>query len=317
MEPDLKTLMVVNPNSANGATRRRFRKLQSVVLDTFKKVKIDFTRAPGHATDLVREALIQGFERIVAVGGDGTNNEVVNGFYDGMNPINPNAQLGLLSSGTGGDLRRFLGTGKLSQDGLIALSTSDAKPIDLGMASFIDHQGERIRRLFINVTSFGLSGRVVRKVNCSTKLLGGRLSFVLGSLKALIGYHSQQVHLRVLTNDHALKLDESMSITNVVLANGQYFGGGMWVAPTAKLDDGLFDLIIIGSMKKPKLMLKIPTIYKGKHIFLPEVRCFKGTHIEAESKEQVLIDMDGEQVGRLPMMLDILPRSLQLIIPSS
>lgn len=308
--------MVVNPTSAHGATLSRWKKLLPLATEILGPLESRCTQYPGHATRIVRQALRSGINRVIAVGGDGTNNEVVNGFFDDLQPINPHAEFGILPSGTGGDLRRTLGIEKLSRSALSALASSRIIEADIGLARFVDPEGRTTHRVFINVLSFGLSGLVVDRVNRSSKILGGTLSFVLGSLKAIIRSRSTLLKLKILDARDDVIFDSSVQAYTAAICNGQFFGGGMQVAPNANIDDGLFDLTIIGKMSKARLCIKIPTIYSGSHVKLPEVSLFKGFHIEADSDNPVLVEMDGELVGRLPVSVKLAPRSIRLRVPS-
>jgi diacylglycerol kinase family enzyme len=131
----------------------------------------------------------------------------------------------------------------------------------------------------------------------------------------MFAYKNKLVHLKVSSGSDAV-LDESMRVNNVAVANGQYFGGGMWVAPQARMDDGLFDVIILGDLTKSDVVFKGSRIYKGTHLALDKVKMFRGNRVEAACDEEVLIDMDGEQPGRLPITLDVLPQAIRLIAPA-
>ena len=310
----MKTLVVVNPNSANGSTGRKWPQIREQLMESIGSFEEKFTTATGHATDLVREGLNAGAQRIVSVGGDGTNNEVVNGFYDGTKPLNPQAVLGFVPRGTGGDLRKTLGIGKELSSCLPVLAQGNVMPADLGAVEFDDHQGRRVRRLFVNITSFGIGGLVDKKVNESTKALGGKTSFFIGTVKAMFAYKNKLVNLKV-TSGADVVLDEAVRVNNVAVANGQYFGGGMWVAPQAKMDDGLFDVIILGDLTRRDLIFKGSKVYKGTHLAEKKIRMLRGTHVEGTCDEEVLIDMDGEQPGRLPITLDVLPQAIRFIAP--
>jgi YegS/Rv2252/BmrU family lipid kinase len=311
----MKTVVVVNPNSANGSTARKWPQIREALMESIGSFEEKFTTATGHATDLVREGLTGGAQRIVCVGGDGTNNEVVNGFYDGTKPLSPEAVLGFVPRGTGGDLRKTLGIGKELSSCLPVLARGHVMPADLGAVEFEDHQGQSVRRLFVNITSFGIGGLVDKKVNESSKALGGKTSFFIGTLKAMFAYKNKLVHLKISSGDEVV-IDESMRVNNVAVANGQYFGGGMWVAPQAKMDDGLFDIVILGNLTRSEMIFKASRIYKGTHLGLDKVKMFRGSRVEAACEEEVLIDMDGEQPGRLPITLQILPKAIRLIAPA-
>jgi len=311
----LKTLVIVNPNSANGRTGKEWPDIRAALLDSIGKFDQAATTGQGHATELVRNGLRNGTERIISIGGDGTNNEVVNGFFEGLTPVNPRACLGFVPRGTGGDLRKTLGIGRDSASWQAVLTAGKTRPADLGLCEYIDQAGKPARRLFVNITSFGIGGLVDAKVNQSTKAFGGKASFMIGMLRALAVYRNREIRLTIKNEDGSIVMDESMRINNVAVANGQYFGGGMWVAPKAEIDDGLFDVIIMGDLSKLDTIFKAGRIYKGKHLELPEVSSYRGSQVEATSNDEVLIDMDGEQPGRLPISLKVLPGAIRLIAP--
>jgi len=311
----LKTLVIVNPNSANGRTGREWLDIRAALFDSIGKFDEAATTGQGHATELVRKGLGDGAERIISIGGDGTNNEVVNGFFDGDQPVNPEACLGFVPRGTGGDLRKTLGIGRDPANWKAVLSAAKTRAVDLGLCEYVDHTGKQARRLFVNITSFGIGGLVDAKVNQSTKVFGGRVSFMIGMLRALAIYRNQPIQLTVKNDDGSIVMDESMLINNVAVANGQYFGGGMWIAPRAEIDDGLFDVVILGDLSKAGMLLKSGSLYKGTHLATPKVRSCRGSLVEATSDSEVLIDMDGEQPGRLPISLKVLPGVIKLIVP--
>jgi YegS/Rv2252/BmrU family lipid kinase len=312
----LKTLVVVNPHSANGRTGKQWPVIRAALLDALGSFEEGFTTSTGHATDLVRERLTRdGIQRVISVGGDGTNNEVVNGFFDGIEPINKDACLGFVPRGTGGDLRKTLGIGKEFTSWRSVLSAGRTQSCDVGSVEYTAHDGSPAKRLFINITSFGIGGLVDAKVNESTKALGGKASFLIGTIKALAIYRNRHIHLTVKEPDGSVVLDDDMTVNNVAVANGQYFGGGMWVAPEAAISDGLFDVVVLGDMSTFDMVFKASRIYKGTHLGLPEVISARGSRVEATSDEEVLIDMDGEQPGRLPITLEVLPGAINLIVP--
>ena len=306
----MKTLLTVNPHSANGSTGRDWPKIREGLIQNIGEFDEAFTRAPDDATQIVRAALQSGTERIICVGGDGTSNEVVNGFFSRGQPINPEACLGLVPRGTGGDFRKTFGIGKQPDEYLPVLAAGKTQKVDVGHTRFVNAEGQTQERMFVNITSFGIGGLVDLLVNRTTKALGGKASFFMGTARAIIRYRNQTIRLKV--DDH---FDEEIRINNVAVANGQYHGGGMWVAPKAEIDDGLFDVVIIGDLSKWQFITKGTRIYKGTHLDLEKVSVLRGKRIEATSDEKVLIDMDGEQPGRLPITLEVLPKTIKLIVP--
>jgi len=264
------------------------------------------------AARLTAEALKDGAEQIIAVGGDGTINEVVNGFFEDGRLINSEAVLGLLPSGTGGDFRRTFGIPP-DVDGQIARLASGApRPIDLGRLSFKDDEGKDCVRYFDNIASFGLSGLADRAVNGLTvgKKFGGKLAFKWGTFKAMMKYRNQPVRIQVDdTFDHVA------NVSTAAVCNGQYFGGSMRMAPDAVPDDGLFDVVIWADAGALQLLLRSNEIYRGMHVNREDVTVLRGRRViatPAEGAGEVLLDVDGEAPGRLPATFEILPKVIRL-----
>ena len=182
----MKTYLVVNPKSGNGDTGRRWAEIQARLVRALGEVSYGFTEGPMHACELARRALHQGYDTIVAVGGDGTINETVNGFFEAGRAINPGAALGVLPRGTGGDFRRTFGWDLELEHTVERLRRDSTEPFDVGLLEYTAQDGSRQQRYFANITSFGVSGQIDREVNTSSKALGGRVSFMFGSVKALV-----------------------------------------------------------------------------------------------------------------------------------
>ncbi len=310
-------VFIVNPRSAAGATLRRFEgvreRFASRLAAVGASLDVKLTLQPRHATDLAREAVATGAAAVVAVGGDGTNNEVVNGFFDaaGARIASPTA-FGVVTSGTGGDFRRTFGWSADPLDDLERLVRFERKSIDVGRLRCVDEHGHDVLRYFVNVSSCGLSGVVVDVVNNSSKRLGARLSFLVGSARTMASYQPQRIRLSL---DDGPAIEEE--ITLVAAANGQYFGGSMWIAPDAVVDDGRFDVVIVrggglGFWVKHGLKL-----YSGTHRGVPEVRIARCARVSAAPvtpDEKVFIDLDGEQPGILPATWEVVPGALDLLV---
>jgi YegS/Rv2252/BmrU family lipid kinase len=300
--------LVVNPNSANGATGRRWSSFEARARASLGELAVGRTTGPLDATRLTREALARGHRRIVAVGGDGTLNEVVNGFFDPQGqPLAPDATFSVLPQGTGGDFRRTLGLSGDFGEALLALKRAEVRPIDVGRIRFRGHDGAEGLRHFINVASVGISGSIADQVNRSSKRLGGYLTFMLASARALVRWRDVTVRLRI--DGGAVR---SVPITCVALANGQFFGGGMRVAPGAALDDGLFSGTIWSRYDVATFLFRQRAIYAGDHVRWKRTELFTARRVEIESDVPVLLDVDGEQPGLLPAQFEVLPGALLL-----
>jgi YegS/Rv2252/BmrU family lipid kinase len=302
-------VVVVNPSSAGGKTHRRWRQLREIIHDALGPFEERFTASPGDATRLTREALQAGAELVVALGGDGTINEVVNGFFDGTTRIAPEASFGVLPAGTGGDFIRSLGLPRDLGAAAAHLKQAPARRLDVGRLEFVGSDGQPRARHFINIASFGIAGLVDRYVNASSKALGGKLSFALASLRAGVAY--QNAGVRLVLDGGAT---QEGRVYNVAVANGRFFGGGMKVAPDAELDDGLFDVVTMGDMSFADMLLHGLDIYSGKHLGHKKVKVTRARRVEATPADgvEVLLDVDGEQPGRLPATFELMPGGLKV-----
>ncbi|NNB87958.1 YegS/Rv2252/BmrU family lipid kinase [Corallococcus exiguus] len=304
----MKTFLVVNPRSANGQTGKRWVEISAQVGKVLGDFGYGFTSGGMDAARLARQAIDDGFECIVAVGGDGTLNEVTNGFFRDGQVINPRATLGLLPRGTGGDFRRTFGWDLELTSALERLRTETTEPFDVGRLEFTDNDGKPATRFFANIASFGVSAVVAREVNQGSKALGGNLSFMWGTVKGLIKYQEQQVRLTVDGGE-----PETVSVTAVAVANGRYFGSGMFVAPDAVTHDGLFDVTIWSNYGLSDFVLKSKGVYNGDHVTWKGTRRLRCRTLHAEPLTgDVFLDVDGETPGRLPCTMTLLPGAIRL-----
>ncbi|MGD8984625.1 MAG: diacylglycerol kinase family lipid kinase [Desulfobacteraceae bacterium] len=304
-----KIAFIVNPNAAMGATGKRWPHIESLAKDRLGPFEAHLTTGQGDAIDLARKALFEGAEQIVCVGGDGTLNEVVNGFMGEDGPIRPGAALAYIPRGTGCDFIKTVPIPKDLDRAMDLILESHARPIDLGQLRYRDHRGEPALRYFHNITSFGLGGEVDERVNRTTKAFGGFVSFIWATLISILIYDKKRIRLKM---DNGLQ--QTVSSWNVVVANGQYQGGGMWVAPDARVDDGTFHVTVIGDLSLPEVFWHLPKLYNGKLLEVGKVSAFEAKKVEADSDQQVLLDVDGEPLGALPVVIEIVPNALPLVM---
>ncbi len=300
---------VVNPNAAMGSTGREWPRIESQARDRLGPFRVYQTTAQGDATGLTRQAFLEGAEQIVCVGGDGTLNEVVNGFMGEDGPIRAGAVLAYIPRGTGCDFIKTVPIPKELDKVIDLIVGSHARPIDLGRLRYTDHDGRPCMRYFHNITSFGLGGEVDERVNRMTKVFGGFISFIWATLISILIYDKKQIRLKMDGGP-----DQMVVGWNVAVANGQYHGGGMLVAPRAAVDDGLFHVTVIGDLSVPAVFWHLPKLYNGKILKVKKVSAFEAKRVEADSDQRVLLDVDGEQLGRLPVHIEILPGALPLVM---
>jgi diacylglycerol kinase (ATP) len=314
-----KTVVVANPQSASGALGRRWPEISRALRRALPGHEAVLTRGPRDATGLAREALRAGADLVVAVGGDGTIHEVVNGFFEGGRPIRPGAALGVLPFGTGGDFRKTARIPRELDRAIAILARGVRRQIDVGHLEYRQgtHAGPEASCVFINIASFGISGLVDRIVNGSSKRLGGRVTFFLATARAALRYRNQRIRLVVHGREGSPTRSHALTINSVSVANGRFFGGGMMIAPRAELDDGVFEVVSIGDASPIDLVRNGRRVYDGTHLGLPYVSAWRAARIEAHPAEpgaDVLLDVDGEALGALPATFSVLPRALSLVV---
>lgn len=304
----MRTVFIVNPVAAGGRARRDWDTLQSDALRACPDASVVLSSAPGDAMTKARDACAQGASLIVAVGGDGTVNEVVNGLMDVDRACRSDVCLGVISVGTGRDLARTLGLPSNPHAQVARLTEGRERRLDLGRVTFAHGAGTAVR-YFANVASFGLSGVVDRLMNRTRhRVLPAKLAFQVAVLRALVTYRNTPVRLRVDGGEW-----RTPTVWVTALCNGRYFGGGMRMAPNASPDDGLLDAIVIGDVSLATIVRRFGTVYRGEHLALPDVTSFRGRRIEAAASDagvEVPLDIDGESIGRLPATFEVMPAAI-------
>jgi YegS/Rv2252/BmrU family lipid kinase len=298
-----RLLVIVNPKSRSGATGRRWRAVEEKLRDSLGELEVERTRGPRDAERIAREGVRAGVERIVVAGGDGTTSEVVSGLLSAG--LEKYAEVGLLPLGTGGDLARTLEVPRDLDAAIARLVHGASRRLDAGHARFRDRAGRESSTHFANIASFGVSGLTTELVNRTTKAFGGRASFLLGTLRALAQYRSAPVALRV---DDELVYQGRLNLGTA--ANGQFFGGGMRVAPDARLDDGLLDVVVVGDLSKARLVANLPRLYAGTHLAHPAITHRRGARVEARGGAETWVEIDGEPLGTLPASFEVIPKAL-------
>ncbi len=302
----LKTQVIINPESNRGRTRKRWGEIRDGLKGFIREFKFEFTEKPLHATEITRQAIKDGTELVIGVGGDGTMNEIANGFYEDRQIINPETTLGVVPSGSGCDLTKSLNIPAGLRDALKVISEAPSVLMDVGKVRFRSNAGGEEERFFLNVADFGLGGEVVRRVN-EQRLQRKASSYVRCLVTTMIHYKNKRVRIRV----DGKNLPEGEYLIGAV-ANGKIFGKGMKVAPGAELDDGLFDSVLVRGFKFLEFCRHGWKLMNGSHLSHPKVTLVRGSKVEAwpEGDEDVLLELDGEQLGRLPATFEIVPRNL-------
>ncbi len=271
-------------------------------------VEIQFTGGPGDATLLARKALESGTDWLAAAGGDGLFHEVVNGFFEAGKNIRPSAALSFIPWGSGNDWARTLEIMLSPLDAISALPRARMARVDVGLVSFRASDGSVGERVFLNVAEAGVGGRLVALLNEGFPLARTRIGYRLGSIAAALAYVPQKLDLVI----DGVPLILTRPALSLIVASGRYFGSGMKCAPTARPDDGLFEVIIIGDFGRAELLCKIHLLFSGTHLSDPKVFHRSAQTIDAASDEEVLLELDGELVGTLPASFRVLPHALAI-----
>lgn len=304
----LITTVIINPASAGGKTGKHLSEIREKIRYFLgKQTKICLTTKPNDATRLTKKALSAGCNLIVAVGGDGTINEVINGFFASGHLINNQIKLGIINCGTGSGLAQSLHMpDDLSQQfGIIKLG--ETRKIDCGRITYHSQQRHKKVRYFINEFQLGIGGTVVKNVRNQQKRLGGSLAFGLTTIKSVFTHPNQPLTIEI---DHEKTIEDDF--TGVLVANGDYTGGGMNLAPEAKLDDGNFNVLLIHGLTIPQRLIAFSKVYSGNHINNGKFSYFPAKYLNISSQENVLLETDGELLGNLPCSVEILPLTIPI-----
>ena len=252
----------------------------------------------------------EGRELVVAAGGDGTISETAAGFFEGGEPIPTEARFGILPMGTGGDFRRTFGIGIDVAAAAATLLHGRPRRIDCGRVTFTGHDGERQTLPFVNIADAGYGGEVVHRVNSGFKF--GAATFTLAALGALLSYRNAPVVVDVDGKRHELNAQQ------VVVANCQYFGGGMRMAPMADPADGLLDVILVGDVGILETLRGLGEVRRGTHLRdgNPKWSIHRARRVEVTSTSPVRLDVDGEQPGWLPATFEVVPGAITLMSPA-
>ena len=268
------------------------------------------TEVPGHAIELAVEAIDSGHRTLIAVGGDGTVNEVVNGILLKDASAASAMTVGLIPQGTGSDLRRALRVPLDEEAAIETLRRGTAASLDVMKVIYRRPDGIDATRYSVNLTSFGMGGAVAALANRSSKPLGGTVTFLVATAVTTLGFRGNRVSIE-LDGDEL----KDVLITNVAVGNGQYHGAGMMICPRAVIDDGVLDVTVVEKMSLWEITRSIRMLYDGTVYDHPKVHFRRTKRLVATSDESSSIEIDGEPLGHLPLEITIVPSALRMIVP--
>ena len=328
-----RAMLIVNPVAGAGAGLKMWDELQLALKDLAFDYDHVFTERPGHAIELAKEAASSGYSTVVVVGGDGTIFEVTNGLMAVERAKRP--VMGVIPCGRGSDYCRTL---EIPQDWRVAASmllSGRKRTVDVGWMEYVNNEGKPVEGYFANIAGLGFDGEVTERANNmpdrTTKALGGIGTYLASLLITFANFKEKDVELHVDDEAHRVLA------TTVVIANCQYFGGRMRIAPEAVCDDGLFDIVVIGSgggspildqppdtplpehswlertLAKVKMATNVPRLYRGTHVQLESVKTLRGRKVKVLSDDRMVLQADGEVIGTGPFQAELIPAALDII----
>jgi diacylglycerol kinase (ATP) len=306
--PDAGIVFVVNPASANGSTRRRWPEIARRAADLGLIGETLFSERPGHAADLAERAAADGAALVVAVGGDGTVNEAVNGLMRVEPERRP--ELATVPRGTGKDFARSFRIPRKVDDALAVARDGTTRTVDVGHAGFTAWDGSPAECYFTNFGGAGISGAVAARANTSSKALGGKASFFWATSAVFVRWKNSEYEVAIDGEQRAGLMLE------VIAAIGDQLAGGMRLTPEADPADGLFDVVLIGDATKLDFVRTLPKIYRGTYLPHPRAEVVRGTRVEIRTAVPLPIALDGEQPGTTPAVFEIVPGALRLRVPA-
>ncbi len=310
MGPDQQRVaVIVNPRSADGQTGRNWPTIQSKLSRVWSEIGVMQTESPGHAIGLSGEAVRSGYNTIIAVGGDGTLNETVNGIL-AQGATDSIVTLGLIPQGTGSDFRRTVKLPLDEDEAVQIIERGETALFDAMHVVYRDTRGDEGIRYAINVASFGMGGAVAERANRSSKPFGGRMAFLTATALTGLSFSGNSVSIQADDGDW-----QDVRVTNVAVGNGQYHGAGMHVCPRAVPNDGLLDVTIIEKLSLLEMALNIRILFNGQIYNHPRIHHNRVKKLVARSDDSVQIEIDGEPLGRLPIEITVIPTALRMFIP--
>lgn len=300
--------IILNPVAGGGRAGKMKSQIISELEKRFgKNYLLMETSGRGDAILFARDAAERGAGLIIAVGGDGTINEVINGLVLNRKPVNNQCELGILNCGSGSGVAQTLGLPCSISDQLDLICKSTVKPMDVGFVIYKNKNDHPCERLFVSECQIGLGGSVVSRVGIKLKHFGGRIAFGIVALSHLFHYKSSQM---IMTLDQ--QTAESKELIGITIGNGIHCAGGMRLTPDARTDDGLLDVLQIHEMSLIKRFLNFGKVYSGSHIHSTNFSINQVKEISIDSERPVWVETDGELLGKTPCWIGVIPGAIRV-----
>jgi diacylglycerol kinase (ATP) len=303
----MQTLIIINPHAGGGRARQIFHRIEDCLTRTFGELVLALTERPEEVDTHLDAAARANIARVIVVGGDGTNHVVLNALAR-----RPELKMtfGSVSVGTGSDWSRSLSVPSDPEKAVEWLASAQPVACDLGKLEYSDalNKGTPAARLFLNIASAGISGEVDARVNRAGRRTS--LTFLKATLATLMKYKPQRVQVFCDRKEFY-----SGSCYLLAVANGRYFGRGMWVAPQALINDGLFDVVLAEGMPRRRVLFALRTIFSGEHLKRSDVHLSRAASVLVRSEDGPLgLDLDGEEGCGQDLRFSVLPKAVNILL---
>lgn len=306
----LKWFLIHNPRAGVGKGAKALPAIEASLKAAGIGYQVMTTTHAGHATELTALALLQGGRRFAAVGGDGTVNEVANGLLGQTKVPLENIILTQIPIGTGNDWRRTHGIPLKMKEIVSMLANPRIVSQDVGV---VDWHKDAVakQRYFVNIAGFGFQAYVGLRANAQkAKGKGGIMGYVVALLSSLRSYKPQMSQF-MIDNDRGRK----QMIYSGAVGICKYNGGGMKQCPDAVVNDGYLDFTLIGEISKWEVLKNVPKLFSGKFVHHPAVSQYLAKEINMQGSKNLLIEVDGENIGHAPAWFSVLPNALNIAVP--
>ncbi|MGB9774285.1 MAG: diacylglycerol/lipid kinase family protein [Bacteroidota bacterium] len=303
----MDTLIIVNPRAAGGRAKQIFQEIKKDIDSFFGSARVAVAEKPEDVAKELDAAAKENISRLIVIGGDGTNHNVVNAL---AHRPGLKIALGFIPVGTGCDWSRTLGMPRKPQQSVAWLARAQPHTCDVGKVEYIDTDsgGEMASYFFLNIASAGVSGEVDSRVNRAKRRTS--FTFLRATVTTLLKYKPQ--HIAVECDGEIFYTGKSFLL---VVANGRYFGRGMWIAPHALIDDGLFDVLLIEGVSRLKILFALQSVYSGKHISRNDVRKTRARTVYVHSDDGALgLDLDGEEGKGEELRFTVIPEAVNILL---
>jgi diacylglycerol kinase (ATP) len=304
----LKTVAIVNPIAGHRRAPRHWPRLLSSLGEVAAGVATWWTEWPGHAEKLAARARREGFDRVVAVGGDGTLLEVVNGLW--WEPGGSQPSVGVVPFGTGCDYVRSFNLGRSLQDKVATALGKATLEVSLGLVRLQGLDGKPRQRVFVNVLGLGFDAQVIYGFRQQRLVLPGKTLYFLSGLREL----ARLKHHRITGELNGRPLETEAAV--VVLGLGRFFGGGLMITPGASPQAGHFQVVLGQKLRRLDVLTLLPGLYFGKHLDHPEVKAHYAGHVKIKADPPAYVEAEGELEGLTPLEVTIIPGALRIAAPS-